>query len=155
VSGLEFRETMAGSYELLERAPQADRAPLDGVRPMSFTVRVRVPGLLRFARKPIANIEGEVDAQGFADHRPLKGTLEMDVLRKRTLEYAFAFEANDGASYAFEGKKTIVLRELAESMTVLPGEIKTASGKPIARALLRFDLRSDLVRFLRSFRPGR
>jgi hypothetical protein len=41
---------------------------------------------------------------------------------------------------------------LVESMTVLPGAILDASGKAAGEALLRFDLRSDLGRFLRSFR---
>ena len=144
--GLEFRETMTGSYELHG----------DGTRPrsMSFTIRARTGGLLGFVRRPVAEIEGEIDAEGLADHRLLRGTLDMDVVRKGELAYAFTFAANDGAACAFQGKKTVVLAELRESMTVLPGVI-LRGGAEIARAVLRFDLRGDLVRFLKSWKPSR
>jgi hypothetical protein len=147
MNGFEFRETMAGSYHLVER-------PGDE-RPMSFTIRARSGGLLRFLRRPEVEIEGEIDAQGLADHRYLRGTLGLDVVRTGELPYAFRFTGNDGAAYVFEGKKTVSARELAESMTVLPGAIKDERGVEIARALLRFDLRSDLAKFLRSFRLSR
>lgn len=140
----EFRETMAGSYHPTDRPGEE--------RPLVFSIRARSRGLLRFLRKPEVEIEGAIEAQGLADHRPLRGTLGMDVLRTRTLPYAFHFTGNDGAPYVFEGKKTITARELAESMTVLPGVIKDGRGVEVARALLRFDLRSDLFKFLRSFR---
>ena len=42
-----------------------------------------------------------------------------------------------------------------ESMTVLPGLILRASGEEMGRALLRFDVQRDFVRFLQSFRPTR
>jgi hypothetical protein len=105
-------------------------------------------------------IEGEVDAEGFADHRHLRGTLGMDLLRTGTLPYAFRFQANDGAAYVFEGKKTVraglfALAELAEAMTVLPGSIRDAAGVEVGRALLRFDIRSDLIKFLGSFRRAK
>lgn len=147
---LEFRETMAGSFHLT--ADPGDE------RPMSFTIRTRSveTGIWAFLKNPAMEIEGEVDAEGFADHRRLEGTLRLDLLRNRTLPYAFRFTANDGAPCTFEGKKTLVLSELAESMTVLPGVIKDGRGATVGEALLRFDLRSDLLKFLRSwtFRPG-
>ena len=59
MSGFEFRETMAGSYHLLS-APEDER-------PMSFTIRARARGILSFLRRPEVEIEGEVDAEGFAD----------------------------------------------------------------------------------------
>ncbi|MCC6556413.1 MAG: hypothetical protein IT372_25920 [Polyangiaceae bacterium] len=142
--GFEFRETMAGSFHL-------DRDPADE-RPMSFTIRARAPRLRDFFRRPEVEIEGEIDAEGFADHRRLEGRLGLDVARTRTLPYAFHFTANDGLRYSFEGKKTLHAGDLVESMTVLPGRILETSGAPVGEALLRFDLRSDLLRFLRSFR---
>src|SRR5262249_10157387 len=144
MSAFEFHETMAGSFRL------ADGRTED--RPMSFTIRVRGAPLLRFLMKPIADIEGEVDAEGFADHKHLVGTLGLDVLRTKTLDYAFTFTANDGRRYAFEGKKTLSQGNLAAAMTVLPGSLRAADGREVGQALLRFDLRSDLVRFLKSFR---
>jgi hypothetical protein len=76
----------------------------------------------------------------------------MDPIFARELPYAFRFTANDGAPYAFAGKKIIRLAHLVESMTVLPGAILDAAGKSVGSALLRFDLKHDLGRFLHSFR---
>lgn len=142
--GLEFRETMAGSYHLAS-------AP-DEERPMSFTIRARSSGLAGFIRRPVAEIEGEVDAEGLADHRYLRGRLEMDLLRTGMLVYDFRFTDNAGQGCAFEGRKTVRLDDLLETMTVLPGRIVREGGEEIGEALLRFDLRSDLLRFLKSFR---
>lgn len=144
MSGFEFRETMAGSFHYVA-APNEEH-------PISFTVRAKSPPLLRFLRHPEVEIEGEIDAPGLADHRYLRGTLGMDVLRTGTLPYAFRFTGNDDKPYVFEGKKTYAVSELVESMTVLPGVIKDEAGGEIARALLRFDARSDLFKFLKSFR---
>ena len=142
--GLEFRETMAGSYHLAA-------SPLDE-RPMSFTIRARSRGLAGLLSKPEADIEGEVDAEGLADHRHLHGRLGLDILRTRELVYDFRFTDNEGRRCAFAGKKTVRLDDLVETMTVLPGKILGEGGEEIGEALLRFDLRSDLLRFLRSFR---
>jgi hypothetical protein len=143
----EFRETMAGSFHLTA-------APSDE-RPMSFTIRARSGRLRDFLRHPVVEIEGEVDAEGFADHRRLEGHLGLDLVRTGTLPYAFQFIANDGQRYSFVGQKTVLLRDLVESMTVLPGAILGDGGEAIGEALLRFDLRSDLLRFLRSFQALR
>jgi len=143
MSGFEFYETMVGSFRLHGEAHD---------RPMSFTLRCRSPRWFKFLARPEVEIEGEVDAEGFADHRYLRGTLGMDPIRTRTLPYAFRFTGNDGAAYAFAGKKTLHAMSMVESMTVLPGAILDAAGAPVAEALLRFDLRSDLGRFLRSFK---
>lgn len=143
MSGFEFYETMIGSFRL--RGEPRDR-------PMSFTVRARSPRWRSFLRRREVEIEGEIDAEGFADHRYLKGTLGMDAVVTRTLPYAFRFVANDGVAYSFVGKKTLVATRMLESMTVLPGAILDAAGAEVGEALLRFDVRSDLVRFLKSFR---
>lgn len=143
MSGFEFYETMVGSFRL--RGDAHDR-------PMSFTMRGRSPRWLKFLARPEVDIEGEVDAEGFADHRYLRGTFGMDVIRTRTLPYDFRFTANDGAAYTFTGKKVLHAARLVESITVLPAAILDAAGAPVGEALLRFDLRSDLARFLRSFK---
>jgi hypothetical protein len=147
MGGFEFRETMAGTFHL---ASQPERE-----RPMSFTVRARARSILSFLRRREVEIEGEVDAEGFADHRHLRGTLGLDIVRTGTMPYAFQFTANDGKPYSFIGKKTLTVRDLAQSMTVLPGSIVGEDGAEIGSALLRFDLRSDLVKFLSSFRAAR
>lgn len=141
--GLSFRETMSGGYHL-SSAPDVDR-------PMSFTVRASLPTLSSLLRSPLFSIEGAVVAEGLADHRPLKGTLHIDPLRGKVLVYHFDFEGHDGRPYTFQGRKALWEGNLLHAMTVLPGGIYDASGKAVGEALLRFDLRSDLFKFLRSF----
>lgn len=147
MSGFEFRETMSGTFRLLG----ADERE----RPMTFTIRARALSMAAFLKKPSVDIEGEVDASGFADHRHLRGTLGMDILRTGELPYEFQFKGNDGQSYTFSGKKTISAADLVSSMTVLPGALYDQDGRQIGTALLRFDLLRDLVKFLLGFRLSR
>ncbi len=140
----QFVETMAGSYRLLD--PPSDE------RPMSFTVRARSPRLAEFLRRREVAIEGEVDAEDFADHRPLRGSIGLDVLGTGLLPYRFEFTANDARRYRFDGTKRVHLSRFVRSMTTLPGEILDEAGRAVARAELRFDVRGDLRRFLRSWR---
>jgi len=142
MAGFEFHETMAGSFHLA-----GNPRPVA----MSITLRARSPRWRSFLSKREVEIEGEIDAEGFADHRYLRGTLGLDAVRTGTLPYAFRFTANDGAAYSFAGKKTLHLSRMVESMTVLPGAILDAAGAPVGEALLRFDLLHDLARFLKSF----
>jgi hypothetical protein len=141
---IEFRETMAGSFHLLE-------APADE-RPFSFTLRARGRSLSRFLRNPVVEIEGEVDAEGFADHRLMRGTMVLDVIRTGKLPYAFRFRGNDERPYRFVGEKTVLLASLLESMTVLPGAIVDDGGRAVGHALLRFDAKHDFFKFLRSWK---
>lgn len=143
MAGFEFHETMSGSFH---RA--GDPRPLA----MSITLRARSRTWRSFSRRREVDIEGEIDAEGFADHRFLRGTLGLDAIRTRTLPYAFRFMANDGATYSFAGKKTLHVSRMVDSMTVLPGEILDAAGAPVGGVLLRFDLLRDLACFLKSFR---
>lgn len=143
--GFRFRETMAGTYHLLS-------APADE-RPMSFTISARAPSALRFALRPVCEIQGEVDARGFADHKPLRGTLEINPVIKRRLVYEFRFPGNDTEQYRFFGEKVVQPLHLAESMTMLPGGI-WREEREVGRAVLRFDLEGDLVKFLLGFRRG-
>ncbi len=142
--GLAFRETMSGGYHL-SSAPGEDR-------PMHFTVQARLPSLRSLLTNAVFSIDGEVHAQGFADHKVIHGTLCIDLLRGKVLVYQFELEGNDGQPYSFNGRKTLGEGSPVEAMTVLPGTIHDRSGATVGRALLRFDLRSDLVKFLLSYK---
>lgn len=144
MSMLEFWETMSGAYHFVDK-------PHDE-RPMSFTIRAKSAPIWRFLRHPEVEIEGEVFAPGLANHRHVRGTLGMDVLRTRTLPYHFTFVGDDGRKYEFRGQKDVSPLALLETMTTLPGSIRDEEGREVATALLRFDARSDLLTFLRSFR---
>lgn len=142
--GLSFRETMSGAYHLCA-TPDIDH-------PMHFTVEARLRSLRSLLTNAVLDIRGEVSASGFADHKVLEGTLCIDPLRGRVLVYQFGFEGNDGQRYTFTGRKTLSKGGLVQAMTVLPGGIYDASGHKVATTLLRFDLRSDLFKFLGSYR---
>lgn len=143
--GVSFVETMTGSFHFVDR-------PLEE-RPLSFSIRARSSGsLLGFALRPVTEIEGAIDADGLAHHRRLWGTLDIDALRTGELRYDFSFEGDDGQLYAFHGHKTLRVTALAESISVLPGAIVNVAGSAVGEALLRFDLKSDLGRFLKNIR---
>jgi len=71
--GFEFAEKLSGTYHTL--------ADPGKELPISITITARVHDVTRFAIDPTARIEGEIDAEGFADHRALEGTLEIHEAR--------------------------------------------------------------------------
>lgn len=142
--GFVFRETMSGSYRLAS-APDHERA-------MSFTIGARAYDLRRYLRDRTVEIQGEVDLEGFADHRPMRGTMLLDPLLGKRVRYVFEFEANDGKKCSFDGEKSVDFLRFFDTMTTLPGELRDAAGRTIGTAKLRFDARSDLPKFLRSWK---
>ena len=142
--GFSFEETMQGSYHLL--SAQTDE------RAISFSIGARVAGIRQFMKDKLARIEGEVDVEGFAAHRPLEGTLALKLPGEHRLTYDFGFRANDGKAYRFHGQKDVTLIALHDTMTTLPASIYDGSGHEVARAVLRFDVRGSLKTFLRSWR---
>ncbi len=143
--GFSFQETMSGTYHLLSE-PFVERR-------IAFSLGARVAGLRRFLKDKMATVEGEVDIEGFADKRPLHGTLCLKLFEERRLTYDFTFRANDGAEYRFHGQKDVTVIALPQTMTTLPASVYDAKGTEIARAVLRFDLDNSLRPFLRSWRP--
>jgi len=147
VAGFEITETLAGRLRLVR----------DGVeRPIAVTIRGRSGPIASFLKQSLLAIEGAVDAPGFADHQPLTGSIDAGrVFTERRLVYAFTFRGDEGQEYAFAGEKAFMARSLLASLTLLVGAIRDAGGALAGEALLRFDLRSDLVRFAKSFRAAR
>lgn len=144
-AGFKYEEKMTGTYHLLSR-PEEEKA-------FTFTARASVDNVMKFLQDMAAALEGTVEMESFADHAPLSGTLELNPLLGRVLRYQFSFVANDGKSYRFAGQKDINFLDLPGSLTTLPGAVYDESGNEIARVLARFDVGSDLVPFLLSFRP--
>jgi hypothetical protein len=126
--------------------PREDRA-------ISFTIDAKVDDLRRFLRDRTADIEGTIDVEGLAAGRPLRGTLLMDPVLGRKLVYDFRFDDDAGVEHRFVGRKDVDPRRLMETMTTLPAEIFDGRGDRVGNGKLRFDVRSDLVAFLRSFKP--
>jgi len=142
--GFSFRETMSGSYWRLE-TPTDERA-------LSFTIDARAKSIRRFARDKTWTITGTVDAEGLATKQPLEGTLAFRLLDERRLPYRFSFKGDDGKRYELSGQKEWSGLAPVESMTLLPASLYDADGGELARATLRFDLRSDLASWMKSFR---
>jgi hypothetical protein len=142
--GFTFREALRGSYYLLAD-PRTERA-------MTFTLTVRAESLISFARDPVAAIEGEITLDGFADRTPLSGTIAFRLRKQHRLIYDFRFEGNDRAAYRFRAQKDLTALAPVESMTTLAGSLYDEASLEIGRATVRFDLRGDIEKLLRSFR---
>jgi hypothetical protein len=144
--GFTFSETMRGSYYLLADPP-AERS-------MSFAIAVRAKGIVSFVRDPVARIQGEVSLEGFADKASLEGTLAFRLRDQHRLIYDFRFAGNDGRAYHFRAQKNLTALAPIESFTTLKGSLYDEASREIGRATVRFDLRGDLEKLLRSFRPA-
>ena len=144
-------------FELTEALAGRLRLAVDGKeRPMSVTIRGQTGPIASFLRRPALLLDGTIEAPGLAEHRPLTGSIDATHLRAdRRLAYAFTFVGDDGAAYSFAGEKSFVRGSLVESFTLLVGVIHDARLDVVAHALLRFDLRGDLVRFAESLRFAR
>ncbi|MCG8422736.1 MAG: hypothetical protein MJE77_32885 [Proteobacteria bacterium] len=145
--GFRFDETMSGTYALVESPSQH--------RPLSFSVEARVPSLWRYLRDHRATLRGTLEAVGFADYVPIEGTMLLAPLSARVIGYEFNFTGNDGKPYRFAGHKTLLLNDLVRSLTELPAEIYSSTGTVVATSTTRFNLRSDLLQFLASWRLTR
>ncbi|RYE90989.1 MAG: hypothetical protein EOO75_09380 [Myxococcales bacterium] len=142
--GVEFRETMAGRYHLLA-------SPTDE-RPLAFTLRAWSRALPSFVRRPLTEVEGELHAEGWADHAAVRGTLALDLLRDGTLRYDLHFRGNDRLPYRLVGHKSVRLLRLVTTMSELPVLLLDRDGHTIGRADVSFDVRHDLLAFARSWR---
>jgi hypothetical protein len=142
--GFSFRETMSGGYWLLD-APTDERA-------LEFTIEARAADVVRFARDKTWRVRGTIDAEGLASHREVEGTLAFKLLDERRLPYRLAFRGDDGRAYELSGQKEWMGIAPVTSMTTLPATLYDDRGDEIGRALLRFDWRTDLGQWLKSFR---
>ena len=142
---LAAREIQSGAFAL-----GADASHLD--RPMTLYLGWRVRSLRTLARDGI-ELEGEMHAPGFADHQCARGRLTMPA--RGRLRYQVEFTTNENEPHRFDGERKLSLKGLPVALTVLRGQITSGDGKSVGRALLRFDLRNELPRFLRSieYRP--
>jgi hypothetical protein len=137
-----FTETMRGTW-----------TPADGGgrRVMWFRAEADAPSALAYLRRGEMRLVGRMFVEGLAENVPTRGLLEVQPLAGR-IAYRLDFVGDDDRAYRFIGEKSPSLARLARSMTTLPGEITIADAECVGTALLRFDLRHDLLPFLRTFR---
>lgn len=145
--GTAFAETMRGVFRFGGVSGAA--------HPIAFDVRLSTPGVQLPLTDRIWNLDGRLRAEGLAADVPIHGTLEIAPYGKRRLVYEFGFVGDDGHNYRFEGVKRIRWLDMRRSLTELTLRILDAKGGELATGEMSFDLRRDLVDFVRSFRLTR
>ncbi|HEU4404883.1 MAG TPA: isochorismatase family protein [Polyangiaceae bacterium] len=140
-----FRLALRGSYFLLD-------APADE-RPLAIELEAHARPLRALARGPNFGLGGEIDARGFADARPLDGTLAWaSPGGLRALRYNFAFSSNEGRPHRFAGRSVLLPGARLDSLSSLSGSFFDGAGAEVGRLLARVDLRRGVGAFLRSWR---
>ncbi len=142
--GFAFRQTMSGSYWRLD-APAREDA-------IAVTFDAAAADVRDFARDKTLHITGTIDAERLASAQDLDGTLAFHLLDERRVAYRFTFGGDDGRRYELSGQEE--WRKIAPiaSLTLLPATIYDVRGEEIARATLRFDVRSEWAKWMGSFR---
>jgi hypothetical protein len=141
---LSFRETMSGNYWLLD-APTDERA-------LSISYEARAADVADFVRTRTWSISGTIDAERLARATPVEGTVRFALLKERRVPYRFFFRGDDGRRYELSGQKEFTGLAPVSSLTLLPATLSDDRGEELGRATLRFDFRSDIAAWLRSFR---
>jgi hypothetical protein len=142
--GLSFRETLNGSYWLLDE-PTDERA-------IALALEVYTEDLRRLAASKTWSLRGTLDAEGLASARTVHGSLVFKLFDERRLPYRLAFTGDDGKRYELSGQKEWSGLAPLESITLLPASLYDETGEELGRATLRFDLRADWARWMKSFR---
>jgi hypothetical protein len=139
--GISFREWLTGSYWTLA-APTDERA-LDVALEASPSGAAHDLGW---------RLTGTVDAEHLATRQPLDGSVTLRLLDERRVPYRLAFTGDDGKRYELSGQKEWTALMPLDSLTLLSTGLYDEGGEEIGRATLRFDMRADWARWLRSLR---
>jgi hypothetical protein len=142
--GFSFEEWLSGSYWRLD-APTEERA-------IELHLLASADDVADFARTRTWRVEGTVNAEGLSHGAETEGVIVLKLVDERRVLYRLGFRGDDGRSYELSGQKEWSGLAPFDSMTLLAASLYDEGGEEIARATLRFDLRSDAVRWLKSFR---
>lgn len=148
--GFELRESFSGGFYRLDD-PMSDLA-------IRMSLRWGVNGIRRFVRERKVGIEGRIWVEGVAERSgeegvPLRGTVVMRLFDEKRMPYELVFEADDGATWRLRGQRDFFMHDAVDSLTMLPASLYDGSGQEAARAMLRFDPRTELPKLVKSFRP--
>jgi hypothetical protein len=148
--GFELRESFSGGFYRLDD-PTSDLA-------IHMSLRWGVNGLRRFVRERRVTIAGHIWVEGIAERAgeegvPLKGTIVMRLFDEKRMPYELEFEADDGTTWRLRGQRDFFVHDAVDSLTMLPASLYDGSGREAARAMLRFDPRTELPALVKSFRP--
>ena len=144
--GFQFSETMSGTVEW-------DKEP--GKRlPLRFDVTAHAESTRRHLATGRAALRGTIHVPGLAESSDAEGTIVIRPIGQRIIRYELQFVGDDGKHYELVGQKDIRWLAPFETFTTLPAEILDEEHRRIATCLLRFDLKRDGFKFLRSWRPA-
>lgn len=144
---LEFSERMSGSWHRLD-SPGIER-------PIEFVGRATVARMSELLGDTVATLRGRVVAEGLSRGAEFDGTLGLGALwREGRLPYGFSFVGDDGRNYRFDGAKEVTWLDPVRTLSVLPAYLFDDRGNEVGRAVLHFDVRTDFLNFLRSWRLG-
>ena len=147
--GFELKESLSGSYYRLDE-PLIDRA-------LRISLRLDVDGMRRFLRQRKIVAEGTLFAEGLAERAPegvpVWGSLTMKLFDEKRIPYDLTFEGDDGRTYRLRGQRDFFAHDAVDSLTILPASLYDDANVETARALLRFDPKTELPLLVRSFRP--
>lgn len=153
MAGLRFHESLRGGFYFLD-APTDERA-------IDVDLDIVVDGLRRFAKHKSGIVRGRLSIDDFVDTE-VEGKIGLAVINERRLPYELGFRGParaGGASIAYRlvGEKYMGLLDAGDNVTALPMTLYELAGDrlgaEVGRATLRFDVRADLKRTLRSLRP--
>lgn len=148
-TGVEFRQSLEGR---LWRADAPRPAELErDAEPLSLTLAGQIRHLRRFLLDPTAEVEGVIVAPGLADHRPLRGTVELLPLVRRRIVYDFRFPTNEGREARLHGEGDLDPLRLARGTVRIPATIYV-DERETAEAELHLDVRRTLAGLLGSLR---
>ena len=144
--GFSFRQTLSGVYWRLD-APTQEQA-------LVIAITATTDNLRAFARDRTWKVSGTLHAERLATRSPIEGTLAVKPLDGRRLAHHLWFSGDDGARYELVGQGEWSRVSPIESLTLVRASLYDQGGLEIARCTLRFDLRSDWAKWLKSFRPN-
>jgi hypothetical protein len=147
--GFELRESLSGSYYRLDE-PLREHA-------LRIDLCLGVDGMRRFLRERRVEATGRVFAEQLAERMaggvPLFGTLTMKLFDEKRIPYDLSFEGDDRRTYRLRGQRDFFMHDAVDSLTMLPASVYDDDGLEVARAMLRFDPKTELPAMVRSFRP--
>ncbi len=148
--GFELRESFSGSFYRLDD-PMRDRA-------VQMSLRWGVDGLRRFVRERRVAVQGRIFVEGIAERDgetgvPLAGVVVMRLFDEKRLPYDLGFDADDGTTWRLRGQRDFFVHDAVDSLTMLPASLYDGAGQEAARAMLRFDPKTELPALVKSFRP--
>lgn len=111
-----------------------------------------MPDAGAFLQSRIADLSGEIDAEGLASAGAVQGTLAFKLFEEQRSVYRFSFSTDDGRVFELCGQKEWNALAPLEAITLLPASLYDEQGQEVARATLRFDVRADWARWLASLR---